>query len=105
MTSAAGTTRLTRPHRAASAAVKRLPVSRYSTAMARGSRAGSRSRPPQQAAGVGDDAERHLGERELGVLGGDHQVRSQDQLEAPAEGEPVDRGDDRLADVEELGQP
>ena len=49
MTSAAGTTRLTSPHRAASAAVKRLPVSRNSTAIGRGSLVGSRSRPPASA--------------------------------------------------------
>jgi hypothetical protein len=44
--SAAGTTRFTNPQRAASEAPTRRPVSSHSTATGRGSRAGSRSRPP-----------------------------------------------------------
>jgi len=38
------------------------------------------------------------------VLGRHHQVGGQDELEAAAEREAVDRRDDRLAEVEELGQ-
>jgi hypothetical protein len=34
-----------------------------------------------------------------------HQVGGQHQFEPAAQGQPVDRGDDRLAEVEELGQP
>src|SRR6516225_8212410 len=60
---------------------------------------------PQQAARVRHQAQCHLGEGELGVLGGDHQVRGQDKLEPAAERQPVDGRDDRLADVEELGDP
>jgi hypothetical protein len=41
-----GTTRLTRPQRAASAAPTRRPVSSHSTAIGRGSRDGRRSSPP-----------------------------------------------------------
>ena len=41
-----GTTRFTSPQRAASAAPTRRPVSSHSTATGRGSRVGSRSRPP-----------------------------------------------------------
>src|SRR5262252_5625882 len=37
------------------------------------------------------------------MVGGDYQVRGQGQLESAPERQAVDRGDDGLADVEELG--
>src|SRR5256886_5118790 len=50
-----------------------------------------------RAAAARDDREIHLGEAELGVLAGDPDVTGERQLEAAAEREATDRGDDRLA--------
>ena len=56
-------------------------------------------------AGVGDDAERQLGQGEGGMFGGDDQVAGDRQFHSAADGEPVDRRDHRLVEVPALGQP
>ena len=51
------------------------------------------------AHGAGDQTTPRFGQSELGVLGGHDDVAGQGQLQATAEGEAVDPGDDRLDDV------
>ncbi len=48
----------------------------------------------------GRHAEQHLGEAELGALARDHEVAGDHQREAEAERVAVDRGDDRLPDLD-----
>ena len=52
-----------------------------------------------RAAVAGNDAQRDLGQSDLRVLRGDADVTGQRQLAAAAEGEAVDRGDDRLREA------
>ena len=52
-------------------------------------------RQPLGAAESGHAADPRLGQPELAAVGGDDQVAGEHQLEAAAEGEPVDCGDDR----------
>ena len=59
---------------------------------------------PDQAAGAGDQPPLGLGDAEGGVLGGDHQVAREHDLEAAGQRRAVDGGDDRLGEVA-LGQP
>jgi hypothetical protein len=63
---------------------------------------------PRQAlngAGIGDDAERHFRQGEFHVLGRNDEVGGQGDLEAAADGEAVQGGDDRLVEVPHLGEP
>ena len=63
------------------------------------------AREPEDPARVGDEPDLHLGQREARVGDGDDQVAGERELE-PAPGRvAVDRGDHRLVEVEELGQP
>ena len=91
--SAAGTTRETRPARSASAAsimrAGQHHVHRLGLA--------DRARQALRAAGAGDDAELDLGLAELRGVGGDDDVAHHRQLAAAAEREAGDRGDHRLA--------
>ena len=57
---------------------------------------GQTARQALDGAGVGHDAHGQLGQRERDVIGGDDQVAGERQLEAAADGEPVERGDHRL---------
>ena len=57
--------------------------------------------PPASAA----SPDARLGQREARALARDHQVAGQRDLEAPARGDAVDRGDDRLGAAVALGQP
>ena len=95
-----GASRLTRPSESASSASTRRPVSKSSIA------SGARQ-PPRQAldaARVGDDAEADLRQRESGALGRDDEIAGEREFKSAAEGEAIDRGDDRLVEIEELGQ-
>ncbi len=53
----------------------------------------------QRASTTGQQAALDLGEAELRVVGGDHEVALEHQLEAPTHRAAVQRGDDRLREV------
>jgi hypothetical protein len=59
---------------------------------------------PVQAPAQGGQADLRLGEAEAGVGGGHHQIAGQQGFQAAAQGQAVDRGDDRLGQVETGGQ-
>ena len=63
-----------------------------------------RARQALGAAGARQQAELHLGQAELGFLHGHAEMTGQRDLEAAAERGAVDRGDDRLGRVLDLGE-
>ena len=69
---------------------------------------GHRARQPapqaDDAAAAGEDAQLGLGQEHLDVLGGHDQVAGERDLEAAADRGPVERGDHRLVEIEDLGQ-
>src|SRR5208282_5229771 len=56
------------------------------------------------AARIGNDAEADLGQRECGALGRDDQIAGERKLKSAAEGEAIDRRNDRLVEFEKLRQ-
>ena len=56
------------------------------------------ARQADETAHRGDQADLHLGERDLGLLLGHDQVAGERELEAATEGVSVEGGDDRLVD-------
>ena len=58
---------------------------------------GQGPRRPEQAGAGRDHPDADLGQAEAGRARGDDEVAGQDDLEAAAEGRPLDRGDQRLA--------
>ena len=62
---------------------------------------GSVAREPLQAAAAErGEADARLGQRELGVVGGDREIARRHDLDAAAEREPVHRGDHGLGQIE-----
>jgi hypothetical protein len=54
---------------------------------------------------IGEDSERRFRQPKAGRIGGDDQVACQDQLDAAADRDAVDRGDDRLRERKHLREP
>ena len=92
--------RPTRPHRCASSASIRRPVSSKPRATCGGKRRGK-----FHSTGIGQDPERGFRKPELGMISGDDQVGRHGDLEPTADCHAVDRGDHRSGSVGQFGKP